>query len=281
MPLDPEYLRSLKSQEHDAVINERDAMLYAVSLGLGADPLDEGELRYTYEKDLKVFPTMAVLFGSSSWLEDPRSGITLANIVHGSERVEVLGQLVPGRPMLVREGILGILDKGEKGAVVVTERSLVDKASGDVIARIESQLFCRADGNFGGSIGAAPEFRALPERAPDRSVDVPIEPSRALLYRLNGDRNPLHCDPAFARAVGFDRPILHRLCTFGVTAVALARAFPGKSLRMIEARMARPVMPGCVLTVDIWDAGGDQGNVAFRVRVGPDVVLDRGGAVLS
>lgn len=280
MPLDAAYLRDLFIPPVDVIINERDAMLYALSLGFGADPMDEAELRYVYEKDLKIFPTMANVIGQSPWLDDPRIGVTAAMVVHGSERLEMVGEFVAGHPMQSQDAILGILDKGDKGAVIVIERRLTDKTSGELIARVETQIFCRADGNFGGSIGAAPEFAALPERAPDSSIDVPIEPGKALLYRLNGDRNPLHCEPAFARAAGFERPILHGLCTFGVTALALARQFPDKSLRLVETRMARPVLPGCTLSIDLWQDCEGQDGLAFRVRVGPDTVLDRGRAVL-
>ncbi len=278
MPLDRDFLLSLALPDVVVSFSDRDAMLYALSIGLASDPLDPAELRYVYEQGLKVFPTMAVLLsGGDEWLNDPRGGITPAGIVHGSERVEMQGALVPEQPVTVRQRISSVLDKGANGALVVLERTLFDPA-GQQLGRIETVCFCRMDGQFDGPRGPAPEFSPVPARAPDRSVDGPVEPWRAALYRLNGDRNPLHIDPAFAQGVGFERPILHGLCSYGMSAVAIWRANPGSELRMIEARMASPVLPGCTLTVDMWD---EPDAIAFQTRVGDRVVLASGKAVLA
>ena len=278
--IDRRYLMDLTIPETELSFGTRDALLYALSIGLGTEPTLAAELPYVYERGLRVFPTMAVVIsGKAAWLHDPAAGVNYKGIVHGSERLEVLGDLPPGEPLVLRERVLDVLDKGTSGAIIVAERTLSEKISGKPLARIETQYFCRFDGQFGGARGPAPVFRTVPAGTPDRSMPVPVEASRPLLYRLNGDDNPLHVDPEHARAAGFSGPILHGLCTFGIAAVTLWRDRPEASIRVFEARMASPVITPAELTVESWDA--EDGAVAFRVREGRRVVLDRGRAVFE
>src|SRR3546814_6741745 len=157
----------------------------------------------------------------------------------------------------------------------------MSKLGGPPSARSDAIVFVLADCGFCGAPGPADDFDPVPDRAPDRSVERPTQPKMALLYRLNNVRKPLHAEPAFARKAGFDRPILHGLATYGVAAVAIAKAFPDKMLTSVENRFSKPVFPGETVSIDVWDEG--EGAVAFRARVAVrDVtVLDRGRATLA
>jgi acyl dehydratase len=277
MPLNPQALREVVLPPQETVLTDRDAMFYALSIGLGVDPLDSQELPYVYERELKVFPTMPLIVGHpGNWqVENPQTGITRSMVVHGTQRLWVHAPLPIGRPIVTTNRIDGVYDKGDRGAVIVVIRETVDKASGALIARGESGVFCRADGGFGGENGPPYEFAPTPERTPDRSIDIETREDLALWYRLNHDRNPLHADPEVAAKAGFKRPILHGLCTYGMTAVAATRASGGRSIASIEARFSKPVTPGETITVDLWEDGE---GYAFRARVAARdaVVLDRG-----
>lgn len=276
MPLNVDYLQQLEFDPIRTVMTDKDAMFYALSIGLGRDPLDTYDLRYVYEKDLLIFPTMPIVIGHpGNWMHDPQTGITRTMVVHGAQRLSTEREVPLNRPLLTTNRITQILDKGDKGAILVIERETRDEESGERIAISESFVFCRADGNFGGQSGPAYEFAALPVRAPDRSIEMPTDGNMALFYRLNNDRNPLHAEPESARKAGFDRPILHGLATYGVVAVAVAQTFPERTIGSIETRFSKPVFPGETVTVEIWEEGD---AVAFRARipVRDAVVLDRG-----
>ncbi|MDB5860159.1 MAG: MaoC family protein [Ramlibacter sp.] len=283
MPLNADAILSHPFAEQEQVLTDKDCMLFALSVGLARDPLDEAELSYVYEEGLKVFPTMPIVLGHPGpWMALPAMGINRQMLVHGTQRLELHGVLQPGVPFLARNRILELVDKGtDGGAIIVSERTLVDKASGALLARIESGTFCRADGGFGGQRQPSHEFRAVPERAPDLVCELPTTANQALWYRLNGDRNPLHASPAFAAKAGFPRPILHGLCTYSVAAHALLKlAGPGRALRSLETRFSKPVFPGESIQVEAWN---EAGGMAFRARVRARdvVVLDRGFATLA
>jgi acyl dehydratase len=277
MPLNADYVLARQFDPIETIVSDRDAMFYALSIGLGHDPLDAHDLRYVYEKDLRVFPTMPVVIGHpGNWMADPATGITRTMVVHGAQRLWSYWPLPIGAPIITTNRVAAVWDKGDKGAVMEIVRETFEKASGDLIARGESSVFCRADGGFGGASGPVAEFVPVPERAADQSIDVPTEANMALLYRLNNDRNPLHADPAVAQRAGFARPILHGLATYGAAAVVIAKSFPDRTLAEFETRFSKPVLPGETLTVDLWE---EPNAVAFRARVADRVVLDRGQAV--
>ncbi|WP_038207291.1 MaoC/PaaZ C-terminal domain-containing protein [Xenophilus azovorans] len=277
MPLNAEAILAHPFETREQVITDKDAMLFALSIGMGRDPMDTEELRYVYEESLKVFPTLPIVLGHPGpWMADPKLGINRQMLVHGTQHLELLGELRPDVPFTASNRILELVDKGaDSGGIIIMERTLHDKATGEPIARIESGTFCRADGGFGGQPQLSRDFRAVPERAADAGIEMQTEPNQALWYRLNGDRNPLHASPAFAAKAGFPRPILHGLCTYSVAAHGLMKLNPGKSLRMIECRFSRPVYPGETVRLEVWN---EPGGVAFRARVDQRevVVLDRG-----
>jgi acyl dehydratase len=278
MPLNPDYILSYPFQPIEARITDDDVMFYALSIGIGRDPLDPWDLRYVYEQDLKVFPTMPLVIGHpGNWMIDPQTGITRTMVVHGGQRLQRFKDLPIGGTVVSTNRVAAVWDKGDKGAILDLVRETFDKATGDLIARSESSVFCRADGGFGGEAGPQP-VNIVPEGPAHRSAEAPTDASMALLYRLNNDRNPLHADPAVAARAGFSRPILHGLATYGVAAAAIARSRPDQTLTSIGARFSRPVLPGDTIAVDMWDA---EDGILFQARVGEKVVLDRGRALLA
>jgi acyl dehydratase len=163
--------------------------------------------------------------------------------------------------------VLDVFDKGkDKGAVVVNETIITDEA-GNPIATIHASLFARGDGGFGGPSEGQPEPHTVPTRAPDRSLDIVTRPDQALIYRLSGDYNPLHADPDFARRAGFPRPILHGLCTYGITCRAVLQTYADYDAAAIKSHAARfssPVFPGETITVDLWQDGP---VISFEARI--------------
>jgi acyl dehydratase len=281
MPLNPDAILSKKFPLVEQTLSDVDCMLYALSLGVGSDPMYEAELPYVFEENLRTFPTMPVVIGHpGTWFKDAEMGITHNMIVHGTQRLEILRPIPSTASLVVHNRNIEIADKGaDKGAIVVTERRILERTTGELLARTEQAMFCRADGGFGGKSTLTHEFASLPTRSSDFGIEMPTVPNQALYYRLSGDRNPLHADPKFAARVGFPRPILHGLCSFGIAGHALLRsAGEGSPLRSIEARFSKPVYPGETLRFEVWREDG--GRYAFRAMVDARevVVLDRGSA---
>lgn len=280
MPLNAEAVLAHRFAPAEVTITTRDALLYALSLGLGRDPLDPVELPFVYEQGLQVFPTLPVILGHPLSWSTPEMRLDRQMLVHGSQRLALHRPLPVGVPLVARNRVAEVLDKGaDAGAVIVLERTLHTRDGDEHLATLEAALFCRADGGFGGPRTAAYAFSPVPEGPPDARRSLPTDAGSALLYRLNGDWNPLHADPAFAAGAGYPRPILHGLCTYGVAAHALCLqyGFPaGRGLRSIEARFSRPMFPGERLDVEMWQRG--DGAIAFRALAAGRgaVVLDRG-----
>jgi acyl dehydratase len=278
MPINPDAVGS-KSDPTEHSWTSKDALLYAIGVGAGAvDPFDE--LQFTTENtngvDQQVLPTMAVVLGVGGAGAMGKIGtFNPAMLVHGEQAITLSGPIpVKGTVSTVGE-IVGIYDKG-KGAVIATESVSTDVATGKELFRNRSSVFIRGEGGWGGDRGPAAAGSA-PDRDADHSVTYPTREDQALLYRLSGDRNPLHSDPSFAAMGGFDRPILHGLCTYGFTGRALLHSLcdsdPSR-FRSMAGRFSSPVMPGEALTVKMW-VDGDQ---AVFQTVGSDgrVVLDAG-----
>jgi len=260
----------------------RDTMLYALGLGFGADPLDANELRYVYEKGLVTVPTMAAVLASPGfWMRERTDlGIDALKLVHG-EQIVTLHAPLPGAGAVIGESrVTRIVDKGEgKGAVMHVEKTLADEA-GTPLASVEMVLFLRGDGGFsknGGGDEPAPAAPTTPESAPDAVLELPTRADAALLYRLSGDMNPLHADPAVAAKAGFPKPILHGLATYGHACRGILAKFCGhdaSKLKSIRARLSSPVYPGETLVLECWRVGGE--DIAFRASV-----KERGVQVLS
>jgi acyl dehydratase len=285
MPIDYVKLknRHFADLEHDYGV--RDTILYALGLGCGADPMDEEDLRFVYEDELRVLPTMAVVLGYPGfWLKEPDTGVDWRKVLHGEQGL-ILHQPLPAQASVIgRTRVTEIVDKGPgKGAMLYSERDVIEKASGAVLCTLTSCSVLRGEGGFGGPSGPVPTPHAVPERAPDVALDLPTLPQAALIYRLSGDYNPLHADPKVAAAAGFPRPILHGLCTFGVAGRALLRACCGNDqtkLKSIDVRFTAPVFPGETIRTEIWL---EPGAASFRARVveRDAIVLNNGRVVLA
>ncbi|WP_322048888.1 MaoC/PaaZ C-terminal domain-containing protein [Paraburkholderia sp. J67] len=288
MTIDYETLRNWPFGDVEQTYTARDAMFYSLAVGYGADPVDTDDLAFVYEKTLRVPPTFAVVLGFPGfWARDPASGIDWVRLLHGEQGIEIHQPLPREATVIGRSRITRVVDKGEgKGALLEIERTIRDKATGDLYATLRQITFCRGDGGFsargGMSDPAPPAPPAVPERAPDHICESPTRPETALLYRLCGDDNPLHADPQVARAAGFERPILHGLATWAVAAHAVLRTVcasdPGRLARF-HARFTAPVYPGETLRTEIWRDGH---AVNFRARVVERdvIVLNNGSATL-
>ncbi len=257
----------------------KDTMLYALSVGASRDATDPVDLRLTYEKDLVALPSMAsVLASPGLWMRRPEFEIDWVKLLHGEQSIQLAGPLPVEGSVNGRYRVVAVRDNGpEKGASLFFERVLSNDR-GEDIATIQSTYVLRGDGGCG-DFGEVPEPMAkMPERAPDRVVEVPTLDSQALLYRLNGDLNPIHSDPEVARAAGFPRPIMHGLGSMGIACHALIRAFcDGDPARVtgMALRFSKPFYPGETMALECYQ---DAGAVRFRARVaGRDaVVLDLG-----
>jgi acyl dehydratase len=268
MPLNPDKLLALDIPDVEHTYGPKDCILYALGLGLGQDPTDEQQLAFVYEKHLKVLPTFPVVQGYSAYtFRRPELGITWTHVVHGEHAVRLHAPIAPEGTVIGRSRILEVIDKGAgKGALIYSERRILDKTDGRLLATINQTTFCRADGGFGGAKREAPAPHALPERAPDLSCDLPTRPETALIYRLSGDVNPLHAEPTFAREGGYPRPILHGLATFGVAGHALLKTlcnYDPARLTAMAGRFSAPVFPGETIRTEIWRDGD---VVSFRAR---------------
>ncbi len=286
MAIDRDALLGWRFPDVVQTYTERDTMLYALGIGLGADPLDPAQLGFVYEAGLKTLPTMSLILGYPGfWLSDPKAGADWKRLLHGEQSVQTLRPLPPAGTVVGRTRVTDVIDKGEgKGALVYTVREITDQASGTVYARQESTTFLRGDGGFGGPSGPVRTPHRLPDRAPDRTVTLRTLPQAALIYRLSGDYNPLHADPDVARAGGFERPILHGMCTFGIAGYALVQGAAGGDpdrVTAVAARFTAPVYPGETIATELWTGDGD--TVSFRARaVERDlVVLNNGLATVT
>jgi len=259
--------------------DSKDALLYAVGVGAGlGDPLTE--LEFTTENsegiEQQVLPTYAVLIAqgrTSGSLGD----FDRAMLVHAEQAIELHRPLPVAGTVRTTSTVTGIYDKGS-GALVVTENVAVDAATGEPLATTRSSAFIRGEGGFGGERGTDAAWER-PDREPDHQVTYQTRPEQALVYRLSGDRNPLHVDPKFAARGGFDRPILHGLCTYGVTGRALLHVLcdsdPARFLSM-SGRFSRPVWPGEALTISVWRQDGSDTALFQTTKDDGTVVIDRG-----
>jgi acyl dehydratase len=262
-----------------------DALLYAVGVGAGlGDPLRE--LEFTTENSegitQQVLPTYAVLI-SQARIGRSLGDFDRALLVHAEQAFTLHRPLPVAGTVRTVATVTGIYDKGS-GALVVTENVATDTRTGDPLVTARSGTFIRGEGGFGGDRGPREGWQR-PERGPDAEVVLATRPEQALVYRLSGDRNPLHADPKFAARGGFSRPILHGLCSYGVTGRALLHEVCGSDparFASMSGRFSRPVYPGDALTVSIWldDAAGDAAGTRtarFQAATGDGaVVIDRG-----
>ncbi|WP_068076639.1 MaoC/PaaZ C-terminal domain-containing protein [Novosphingobium lentum] len=275
----------------DAIINRafpdttqtytfKDTILYALGVGFGAEPLDAGHLRFLYEDGLQAMPTLANVLGHPGmWIRGEEYGVDWKKLLHAEQRMEMHAVLPPEGNITASHHIMGLRDMGERGAMLHQRKVVSNAETGEKLATVTNTLMLRADGGCGDFGDVPTELTKLPETAPDSTLEVQATEIQPLIYRLSGDLNPLHIDPAVATVAGFPRPILHGLATKGMAGYALIRQFCGMDARLLGSmavRFTRPVLPGDLLRFEFWGSGS--GTVRFRAVV-PNrdntVVLDR------
>ena len=269
MPVDPSRALGAELPPSQFRWTSSDVLLYHLALGAGADPLDPRELRYATEDGLHVVPTFGVVAPTLHATEAPRVAypgidIDLVKVVHGAQRIDVHGPIPSAGSGSAVTRVTGVYDKVT--AAVIETQTVVTGDAGVPLWTATSSIFARGEGGFGGERGPS-GAGAAPEREPDVVVTTPTLPQQALWYRLLGDRNPLHNDPAFAARAGFDRPILHGLCTFGMVCKAIVDTCLGvapETVRSFGARFAGIVFPGETLRTAVWR---EDGRLIFATSV--------------
>ena len=273
MPINPEAVGA-KGAPSKRSWTSKDALLYAVGIGAGTD-----ELQYTTENtkniDQKVFPTFAVIVGGGGIPMREVGSFNPTLMVHGEQGIELLSE-IPAEGEIESVGeCTAIYDKGSAAVLEFTSESK-NVATGEVLLRTRTSLFCRGEGGWGGDRGPSEKIQ-FPSRTPDQQVSYATREDQALTYRLSGDRNPLHSDPSFAAMGGFEKPILHGLCTYGFTGRGLLNAIcagDAGRFKSMNARFSKPVFPGDTLTVSIWVDGSE---ALFKTtNQNGDVVIDQG-----
>lgn len=285
MPLDPTAIGA-KTEPHLFEWTDRDTLLYALGVGAGTD-----DLAFTTENshgiEQQVLPTYAVIACLPFAAIGLVGPFNFAMLLHGSQGIRLYEPLKPAGRLSVVAEVVDLQDKGEgKNAIVMLKATGTDPDTSTVVTETFTTAVLRGEGGFGGQPGQRPVAPEIPDRAPDARISLPTREDQALIYRLSGDRNPLHSDPWFARELaGFPRPILHGLCSYGVAGRALVAELGGgdaRKVRGIDARFTSPVFPGETLTTSIWRT--EPGRAVFRTKAaGPDgadarLVLEDGAA---
>ncbi|MES0003331.1 3-alpha,7-alpha,12-alpha-trihydroxy-5-beta-cholest-24-enoyl-CoA hydratase [Mesorhizobium sp. M0051] len=241
-------------------------------------------MRFVYEQRMLALPTMATVLATPGfWHQDESLGITWENVLHGEQGFELHEVLPVEGAVIGTTKVLDILDRGDKGAFIYSSNELREPSTGRKIATLTSTEVCRSNGGFGGRADGAPSPHPIPDRAPDAVWDYKTDKRAALIYRLSGDDNSLHVDPEVASVAGFEFPILHGLCTFGVAGHALLREtceYDPSRLTAMKVRFSAPVYPGDTIRTEMWRDGS---TVSFRSSV-PErgvVVLNNGRATVE
>lgn len=282
MPVDYDTAMAVSARGEIVAYTYRDTILYALGLGMGGDPLDLEQLPFVYEgrEGPKVMPTMAVALVRSN---TQKLGLDVSRVLHGEQRLTLHAAIPAKGAMITDTRTLSILDKGEgRGAVVNIETVGRLEAGGSPVFTLVKTLFARGDGGCGGPPGDPIPPHAMPQREHDVEHAITTQPDQALLYRLSGDFNPLHADPAVAKRAGFDRPILHGLCTYGIAARAILAtlcSFDPTRIRALDARFTATVAPGDTIVTRMWVYND---VVSFRclARERGVVVIDNGRCLL-
>ena len=269
MAIDHQKLLNHAIPPVEQTLTKRDTILYALGVGLGADPVDQDQLQYVYEENLKALPTMAIILGyPGPWHAAAETGITRSHVVHGEQGFVIHKPLPVEGAIVGKTRVTAVLDKGkDKGALLLTACEVRARANDELICTLTSTTFCRADGGFGGPAGPVKAPHPVPESPAQQVCDLPTLPQAALIYRLSGDYNPLHADPEYAKKAGFKMPILHGRATFSVVGHALLKTvcdYDPAKLKSMEGRFSSPVYPGETIRTEMWIDGK---IVTFRATV--------------
>jgi acyl dehydratase len=279
MALDYDHLMATQVIDLPFSYRDTESMLFALSIGMGRNALDSNELAFVadLEGPPNTVPAMATVLVPDMF--PPDLGWDFSQVLHAEQRMQLFRPLPPAADLLINKRIVAAYDRGPKlGAVVLFEAEGRLAKDDTALFTIGNTIVARGDGGFGGPNGKGPKPHRPPRREPDLSCDLPTSTDQALLYRLNGDRNPLHADPKLARSVGYDVPILHGLCTYGVACHAILKTICNYDYTLItgmDARFSSPVLPGDTITTDMWQDGN---IVSFQCTVKErDVIVVRNG----
>jgi len=267
-----------------SIYTERDTMLYALGVAACADPLNVAELKFVYEAALQALPSLScVIAHPGAWIKAPELGVNYLKLVHAEQYFNLSTPLPTAGEVISRYRVTGVVDKGpQAGALVYFEKSL-HTPDGTLIGTVESSYFLRGDGGCGNWGTPGRELPVVPATPATARIDVPTLPIAALIYRLSGDYNPLHSDPAVARKAGFEKPILHGLCTYGIACQSLIRAVcDSDAARLVSmgARFTKPVYPGDTIRTECWSEGHTVHFRSWSVERN-EIVLDRGIATIA
>ncbi|OSI73171.1 MaoC family dehydratase [Bradyrhizobium canariense] len=269
MSINYEELMALKNLGQTYRYGERDVMLYALAIGMGSDPMNEQELAFVNEiaatpRPLKVVPTFASI---AAGFAEP-GDMNLNSLALDGERDITFHNLLPSAAHgLADSFVTGVYDKGKDNGAVIRYETVLKDSRAEPLATLVTSYFAPHDGGFGGPSIAQPKPHQIPTRTPDRTVDIPTRLDQGLIYRLCGDRHPLHSDPEYARRAGFCKPILHGLCTYGISCRGILSSYADydpNAIKRHAARFSAPVYPGDIVTLDIWK---DDDVISFEARV--------------
>lgn len=268
MTIRPDYLLKRQFSKIRHSYSEKDCMLYALGIGMGADPFDEDCLRFVFEKDLKVVPSQAVMMAHPGfWAKEDDLGMDWLKLLHAGQEIIFHRPLPTSGTVEATTQITEVSDKGERiGALIKFDRVVCDADTGEDLCTIVTITLARGDGGCGGGRKPSGKTNLIPKNEPDFVCDSLTQPQQALLYRLSGDFNPLHASPSMARSVGFDGPILHGLCTMGIATHALLKTccnYDTTKFRHIVLRFSSPVYPGETIRTEIWKNGKE---ISFRCK---------------
>lgn len=270
MAINYEQLMAMTNLGQRYSYTDREVMLYAYGIGMGANPMDEKELAFVSEaaatpRPLKVVPTFASV---AAWGAEPgEMNLNRLMSVDGERDITFHKSLAIAAEITADSSVLAVYDKGKDKGAVIRYQTVLKGIDGEPLATLIGSRFARADGGFGGPSGGQPKPHQVPIRAPDRTIDMSTRPDQALIYRLCGDRNLLHSDPEYARSAGFPGPILHGLCTYGITCRGILQTYTDYDPSVIKQHVARfssPMFPGETLTLEMWK---DENVISFKAEV--------------
>lgn len=286
MPINYEQLMAMKNLGQKYSYTDREVMLYAYGIGMGADPMDENELAFVNEatatpRSLKVVPTFASV---AAWGAGPgEMNLNRVMVVDGERDITFHKPLQTVAHITADSSVLAVFDKGKDKGAVIRHQTVLKNSDGEPLATLVASRFARGDGGFGGPSEGQPEPHQVPTRTPDRTIDIATRADQALIYRLCGDRNPLHSDPEFAKRAGFPKPILHGMCTYGITCRGILQTYadydPG-AFKRHAARFSSPVYPGETVTLEMW-RDGDVISFEAKVKARGVTVIRNGKTVLG
>lgn len=281
MPVNYERIMAYRPADIPVAYDARDCIIYALGIGIGMDPMDWGQLKFVYEKELTAFPSMGVILGRQGPLLRPEFGVDQRMMVAAALKLVLHEPLAIEAKLTARGHVREVIDKGPNSAAIIEMTRDLLAPDGRVVATVDSSTLVRKHGGFGGKVREIAPPHQVPARAPDAVIDLPTPLNLALVYRLSGDENPLHADPERAQAVGFPRPILHGAATFGIASHAVVRhiGYRSEEIASLEARFVRPVYPGDTLRTELWQ---EERHISFQTSAlgRDDLVLTNGLAKL-